>query len=134
MAYLDFSQELPESGVAAIGGISRDMLNKDGPTATLSALEWSVVALAQKDRLSSLKRPGPMSLAMGKLFAKRTNPELADPKLEALRRIAVLAWHRGYAIDSHDIHAFMAAGFSLAQYELVLASISRGRNALNQRG
>ena len=99
----------------------------------LSALEWSVVALAQKDSMASLKRPGKMAVAMGKLFRPRTNPELADPKLEALRRIAVLAWHRGYAIASHEIHAFMSAGFSLAQYELVLGSISRGRNALNQR-
>ena len=134
MAYLDFSQNLAEGGVAASGGGSRDVLIPNAPVAKLSALEWSVVALAQKDRLSSLKRPGPVSLAMGKLFAKRTNPELADPKLEALRRIAVIAWHRGYAIASNEIHAFMAAGFSLAQYELVLASISRGRNALNQRG
>ena len=55
---------------------------------------------------------------------------LADPEL---RRLAVLAWHRGYAIATAEIRAFKQAGFSMGQYELVLASISRGRDARNQR-
>ncbi|MBW4331142.1 hypothetical protein KY084_09690 [Stakelama sp. CBK3Z-3] len=131
MAYLDFSQT--ETGTAAFAGQPRKSIDENPAKAALSPLEWSVVALAQNDRLSSLKRPGRIALAMGRVFQPRTNPELADPKLEALRRIAVIAWHRGYAIASHEINAFMAAGFSLAQYELVLASISRSRNARNQR-
>ena len=66
-------------------------------------------------------------------FGSRRNPDLADPRLEALRRLAVIAWHRGYAIATAEIRAFKQAGFTMAQYELVLASISRGRDALNQR-
>lgn len=128
MAYLDFSQSYD---VGAI--VTGTPVAVDAREPTLSPLEWSVVALARKDRLSSLNRPGPVAIAMGRLFGSRPNPELADPKLEALRRIAVLAWHRGYAIASHEIRAFTTAGFSLAQYELVLASISSDRNARNQR-
>ena len=105
----------------------------DAVPARLSPLEWSVVALAQKDRLSSIDEPGPVAIAMGRLFGSRRNPHLADPRLEALRRLAVLAWHRGYAIATAEIRAFKQAGFSMGQYELVLASISRGRDARNQR-
>jgi hypothetical protein len=105
----------------------------DPVPARLSPLEWSVVALAQTEKLSSIDRPGRVAVAMGRLFGVRRATELADPRLEALRRLAVIAWHRGYAIHSSEIHAFKDAGFSMAQYELVLASISRGRDQLNQR-
>jgi hypothetical protein len=63
---------------------------------------------------------------------ERPNPKLADQKLEALRRVAVLAWHKGYALPRHEIRAFHEAGFTPDQYETLLASISRGRAALNQ--
>lgn len=99
----------------------------------LSALEWQVVALAQRDRLSSLEEPSRISVALGTIFgSKRHNPRLADDKLETLRRIAVLAWHRGYALPPAELRAFHAAGFTADQLETLLASISRGRAALYQ--
>jgi hypothetical protein len=128
MAYVNFT-ELHEAAHAL--SAPRPVAEPTG--ATLSPLEWSVVALAQKERLSSIDRPGRIAMAMGRLFGNRRNPDLADPRLEALRRLAVIAWHRGYAIASAEIRAFKEAGFTMAQYELVLASISRGRDALNQR-
>jgi hypothetical protein len=129
MAYLDFSDPYHAAASAAVPSRS----SAQQAEASLSPLEWSVVALAQRDRLSSIGRPGPVALAMGRLFGSRRNPDLADSRLEALRRLAVIAWHRGYAIATSEIRAFLSAGFSMAQYELVLASISRGRDALNQR-
>ena len=124
MAYLNFS-DLQGSPVAA----PADVMAVTG----LSALEWSVVALAQKDRLSSLKTPGRMSMAMGVIFGKqRANPQLADPRLEALRRMSVLAWHHGFAVPRHEIRQFHEAGFTADQYEMLLASVSQGRSALNQ--
>ena len=96
----------------------------DPVPASLSPLEWSVVALAQQDRLSTIDRPGRIAIAVGRLFGSRRYSGLANPRLEALRRLAVIARHRGYAIQSCEIHAFKAAGFSMAQYELVLTSIS----------
>ena len=128
MAYVNFA-ELHEAAPA----LTAPRPIADPVEATLSPLEWSVVALAQKERLSSIDRPGRVALAMGRLFGSRRNPDLADPRLEALRRLAVIAWHRGYAIATAEIRAFKQAGFTMAQYELVLASISRGRDALNQR-
>jgi len=128
MAYVNFT-ELHEAAPAP--ATARAVAQPDTPA--LSPLEWSVVALAQKDRLSSIERPSRIALAMGRLFGSRRSTDLADPRLEALRRLAVIAWHRGYAIASSEIRRFLEAGFSMAQYELVLASISRGRDARNAR-
>lgn len=96
--------------------------------ASLSALEWSVVALARRERPSSIRRPGAIAAAMGLLFGGRRLPALADRRLEALRRLAVLAWHRAAAIDDGEIAAFLGAGFTSQQYELVRGSIDAGRS------
>lgn len=101
----------------------------------LSALEWLVVAIARRDRLSSLRTPGRMAMALGTLFGNGRNPRLADPRLEALRRIAVLSWRRGYTVPGHEVRAFLAAGYTPEQYELVVDSISKGlANERNGRG
>jgi hypothetical protein len=116
MAYMDFS---------AAPALLRDTVAVARKTAqTLTALEWSVVALARRDSLGSLRRPGRLSVALGGVFGTRHNPRLADEKLEALRRMAVLAWHRGYVIAKSELQAFLAAGFSMDQYEAMMASIS----------
>lgn len=102
----------------------------------LSALEWSVVAIARKDRLSSLARPGRMSVAIRTLFNQR-NPKLADERLEALRRMAVLTWRDGYTVPSHEVRAFLAAGFTPGQYETMVDSIGvarRGRQVAASPG
>lgn len=97
----------------------------------LTALEWSVVALARRDRPSSLREPSRLSVALGSLFGRQQNPRLADPRLEALRRIAVLAWHRGAkALSDAEVKAFTAAGFTTGQYRTLLASI--GAASLNK--
>lgn len=98
----------------------------------LSALEWSVVAFAQRDSLASLREPGRLAAALGSLFGRR-DQRVIDPRLESLRRIAVLAWHRGWQVPASELKAFVKAGFSLDQYELVQASIARGRSA-SRRG
>jgi len=99
----------------------------DQSAARLTGLEWSVVALARKDALSSLRRPGRMASALGALFRQPHNPMLADERLEALRRIAVFAWHYGYTIPSAELTRFLNAGFSPAQYELMTDSIGVAR-------
>ena len=81
MAYLNFAQ--PHEAALALNTV-RPVA--DPMPASLSPLEWSVVALAQKDRLSSIDRPGRISMAMGRLFGHRRNPDLADPRLEGLVR------------------------------------------------
>lgn len=92
----------------------------------LSGLEWSVVAIARKDRPASLRRPSRMALALRTLF-KQPNPKLADERLEALRRMAVLTWQDGYTVPSREVHAFLAAGFTSGQYETLVDSISAAK-------
>ncbi|MBB5711862.1 hypothetical protein [Sphingomonas xinjiangensis] len=95
--------------------------------ASFSALEWSVIALAQRDSLSSLHEPGRIAQAMGVLLGSRQNPRLADHRLEALRRTSVLVWHAAGPLDEEEIETFLAADFSRAQYDLLTASVARGR-------
>lgn len=121
MAYIDFSELQPESR-------TREAAPAPEPVSAFSALEWSVIALAQRDRLASLRRPGRIATALGSLFGAWQNPRLADSRLEALRRIAVLAWHKSYAVPVSELRAFLAAGFSAEHYEMLQASISRGRS------
>ena len=117
MAYMDFSFA-PAVGAAAA--------QVSPAPARFSALEWQVVALAERDRPASLRRPGALSTALGALFGGH-NPRLADPRLEALRRIAVLSWRRGYSVAPEEVSAFTAAGYTPAQYELLLDSIFAAR-------
>lgn len=125
MAYLSFTEFAP----AAVAGIDHFTAapEPDPVPARFSALEWTVVAIAERDPLSSLKAPGRMAVALGTLFPERPNPKLADPKLEALRRLAVLTWHHGYRVAESAVRAFLAAGFTLHQYELLARSIVSAR-------
>lgn len=128
MAYLNFAV-LQGSPIAAPAELAVAPRTETG----FSVLEWQVVAIAQHDRLASLERPGRLSTAIAMIFGgQRPNPALADSRLEALRRLAVHAWHRGYSVPRAAIRAFHEAGFTIEQYETLLASISRGRAALNR--
>ncbi|MBB5709899.1 hypothetical protein [Sphingomonas xinjiangensis] len=116
MAYLNFSalQGDPVTTPA-------DLL----PSAGFTPLERQVISLARRDRLSSLRQPGPVATALGVLFGgHRVSPRLADARLEALRRSAVLAWHRGPTLPQHEIDAFYAAGFTTPQFDALIAIVS----------
>lgn len=130
MAYLAFNEISPAPAYAAPAWPAA---RSEATTARLGPLEWSVVALARGDSLASLRSPGRLSMALGNLFGRRPNPSLADPRLEALRRMAVLSWHHGFAVPAREVKAFLAAGFSPDQYETLLASISAGRMARGAR-
>lgn len=89
----------------------------------LTDLEWSVVALARYDRLSSLTPPGPVGKWLTRLFGPSRPAALADARLESLRRMAVLAWHHGYGVPTSALKAFLSAGFTLDQYELLQSRV-----------
>jgi hypothetical protein len=126
MAYLNFSE-------AAAGSPAGDAAEPRRTTG-FSALEWSVIMLAERDKLSSLRAPGALSIAMGAVFGGRShNPRLADPQLEALRRMAVISWHYGYVVPGDAVKAFLDAGFTQDQYELLVDSIGVRRRAVTER-
>lgn len=126
MAYVNFADT--QAGTHAAMGVYGD-----APAAHhtgFSALEWQVIALAQRDGLSTLTTPGKLTMALNLVFGfQRINPELANPALEILRRTAVLAWHRGYALPQSQINAFHAAGYTEHQLETLLGSVGAGRLA-----
>lgn len=95
----------------------------------LTELERSVIGIARQDGLATLRQPGRLSRWLGLVFGVRISPQLADPKLEALRRIAVLSWKRGYSIASAEVKAFLAVGYSPAFYELVVDTIAAARQS-----
>ena len=127
MAFLDFSQ--PMAGPAPVASIAQGVLT---PT-DFTQQEWQIVALARTDGLRSLQGPGRFVRLGRWIFGEDTNLTLASERLEALRRLAVEAWHRGYAVSLSALAAFRAAGFSTAQLELLLATISAGRHARPRR-
>jgi hypothetical protein len=98
--------------------------------ARLSALEWSVVALAERDTIASLREPGRIVAALESLFGLHRPNKLANPRLETLRRVAVFIWRQGWKVPKSELNAFLEEGFSLDQYELIQASIASSR----QRG
>jgi hypothetical protein len=93
------------------------------PKPDFSPLEWSVIRLARVDRLWTI-RPAGRPRRFWNWLLGRGNPELANPKLEALRRIAVLTWHFGFTIPGEDVRDFLSAGFTLDQYELMARNIT----------
>ena len=119
MAYL----ALTDGGTGAIAPAGSQIFApaalKAHSPAGFSALEWSVVMLARHDRPSSLREPGRVTRWLGRIFGEAFNRRLADPRLEALRRMAVLTWHLSYSVPKAELKAFFAAGFSPDHYELL---------------
>jgi hypothetical protein len=117
MAYLDVRDPI----------VAAPVPSASAPVAGFERREWDVIVLAQKDGLGSLYEPSRLGRTLAWLFGGSATRRLADPKLETLRRLAVFAWHQGYAVPVSAIKAFKSAGFSADQLELLLASVSRGR-------
>jgi hypothetical protein len=88
-----------------------------------SDLEWSIIRLARMDRLWTLRTPTRVSRFFRRLLGRNPNPALANPRLEALRRMSVLSWHFGFTVPGEDVAEFLQAGFSLDQYELLVSTV-----------
>ena len=103
------------------------------PAAKLSALEWSIVAMAERDTLASLREPGRFLSALTSLFGLRPANRLANDRLEALRRISVLAWRKHWNVPKSELRTFFDAGFTPDHYELVQKSIGQARIAQRRK-
>ena len=117
MAYLA-RIEPTDAGVIALPAI----IAPRSPSFT--ELEWSVIRLARIDDLWTI-HPAGMLRRFWNLLLGRPNPQLANPQLEALRRMAVLSWHFGFTVAGEAVADFLSEGFTLAQYELLVSSIAR---------
>ena len=88
-----------------------------------SALEWSIIRLARVDGLSTIRAPGLVRRSYNWLIGRTGSPKLANERLEALRRIAVLSWHFGFSVPGEDVADFLSAGFTPEQYELLVTQV-----------
>jgi hypothetical protein len=99
----------------------------------LTALEWSVVAMAERDGISSIREPSRFISALGSLFGMKRPNRLANERLETLRRIAILAWNHGWNVAKSELIGFLAAGYTMDQYELVQNSVGQARAARSRK-
>ena len=128
MAYLNFSEAMP----AITGATERVSATAPAAPDGFSALEWLVIGVARQDPLSSLEEPGRLARAMRSLFGLGTRSRLAEGRLERLRRLAVLAWHRGWRLPESEVAEFLRE-FSAAQLETLLAAVGREKPARFRR-
>jgi len=103
------------------------------PRSEFSDVEWSIVRLARRDGLWTLRPYGRVRRFFRWLTGLGINPKLADPRLEAIRRISVLTWRFGFTVPGRDVADFIAAGFNHDQYELLVSSISATLTSSLQR-
>ncbi|MBB5705613.1 hypothetical protein [Sphingopyxis panaciterrulae] len=118
MASLALAERAPRAIEPTPLSLTSTASKAQNPTG-FSTLEWSVVMLARHDRPSSLREPGRIMKLLSALVGNAINRQLADPKLEALRRMAVLTWHQSYAVPKGELTAFFDAGYSPDHYELL---------------
>jgi hypothetical protein len=130
MAYLDFA---PTEGGALLLDRPVSAPRSFTRPAELTPLEWQVVELAQGDKLSSIRPAGRVVRALRLVFGGRIVNALSDGRLEALRRMAVLSWYRGYAVAPAEVRLFLAAGWTPDHYDLLLGRINAIRAALPRR-
>jgi len=131
MAYLDVQSLIPDTASA----LPQTLAPTGMPEPVgFQRREWDVIALARGDGIASLSEPSRLARLVSLLVGGAVSRRLADPRLEALRRIAVMAWHHGYAVPASAIEGFLEAGFSADQLELLLASVAAGRSDRGRRG
>ncbi len=116
MAYLDLALDLPRAAlVASAMGPVHDTVPRIAP------LERQVLQLAAADTRSSLNEPGRIVKMLRWVFAVRSANRLADPRIEALRRFAVMARVHGDA----EVDRLIGAGFvheTLAEIRKLVAA------------
>ena len=125
------SLPIPDTHCAAPRSPARSRPRWSGaaaPQARLSALEWSVVAMAERDGLSSIREPGRFRFRFVEPLRHLASHSPANERLEAVRRIAIFAWTIGWNVPKPpNCASFLDAGFTTDQFELIQRSIGEAR-------
>ncbi|PEQ14353.1 hypothetical protein B2G71_01780 [Novosphingobium sp. PC22D] len=114
MAFIDFRPvESAETTMSPEIAAILPGIGAQSPAEPISAYEWRIVELARGDDLASLRPQRKRGRLARLLFGPQPpSPVLANERLEALRRLAVRAWHEGYRLPASAIKDAIAAGFS----------------------
>lgn len=121
MAFFDPHATAIETTKAA-----REQLSETFPAPLFSALEERTIRLARNDPMSSLDAPGRLRHIANRMFGFSELATLANPRLEALRRLAVMAWN-GVRLPEGEVARFLSAGFGHEHVDGVLAMIALRR-------
>lgn len=124
MAYLDIADRI-DAGHKRTAILAQPITSQ--LAVTFTSLEQQVIRMAQTDPLTTLLDEAKLARLIPALFGWDQKRPLANPALEALRRIAVLSWHHGSNVDGREIDAFVAAGYSAGHYEALLVHIDQAR-------
>ena len=83
--------------------------------ARFAPLELKVIALAEADPVASIGAPTRFTRFFERWFGFKRPSPLANERLEALRRFAVLSRVTGGRLPAEEVKHFLTAGFSLFQ-------------------
>ena len=113
MAYRNFAEPLVpafdvESVPAAVDGVA------------FETFELQVIALAHMEAERRLLQPNRLGRFLKRWFGLPVAQTLANPRLEALRRFALLARKTDGRPPLAEVQDFLAAGFSTAQATALL--------------
>ncbi|MBB3348311.1 hypothetical protein [Sphingomonas sp. BK069] len=96
---------------------------RDEGEGVFGPLEWLVIAIGQRDGSVGC-RSRPLLDALDRLFAVRHPNQLANAGLEQLRRMAALASELGWHVPPSEMSAFLRAGWSEDQLELLIERVA----------
>jgi hypothetical protein len=92
----------------------------ESEAAAFAPLELQVISLTALDPPSSLRRPSRLARLVERWLGLATRKPLANPRLEALRRFAVLARSARGRLPARELERFLSAGFTKAQAQRLL--------------
>ncbi len=130
MAYLETSHVFSQRNAFSVE-LPEDVASTLTETDSFQPVEWAVISLARHDSLATLHEPRRSKLGR-LLFGQPRSYSLSGERLEALRALAVEAWHQPLAISLPALGGFIAAGFSNAQLALLLATTGALRAIASQ--
>ena len=84
-------------------------------SASFEPIELKVIALAEADPVASIGAPTRFTRFFERWLGISRPKPLANERLEALRRFAVLARVTGGSLPVEEVRRFLAAGYSLLQ-------------------
>lgn len=127
MAFIDFRDAAHEALPVAVAS-PPDHIRPIGIAEALTSLEHRVIELARRDGLETLHAPRKRGwFARLILGPQPASPMLANERLEALRKLAVQVWHKGYLMPPSALNEAHAAGFSEDEIGAVVDTIGRTR-------
>ncbi|MCJ2177199.1 hypothetical protein [Novosphingobium album (ex Hu et al. 2023)] len=127
MSFIDFSDAAHMALPVPHADLPVD-IRTIGFAEALTVQEHRIVELARHDGLETLRTPRKRGwLARLILGPQPASAMLANERLEALRRLAVQAWHKGYRLPVSALKEAHTAGFSEDQIGAVIDTIGRAR-------